>query len=465
VSAAIKQALLQAFSTVLAASPAAKLIFQAHSMRKLKNRAIPHPAITLRRSDKQPRRMACTQKGSSMADAFNTYRPHRRRRHAVLASLSASLMVVAFSLLPGTGHAQEDTQTVLLGFAGPLSGSSAKVGKGQQQAVELAIADANAHPFKIDGKKIQFKLLAQDDRGDARTATLVADYLVKAGVVAVIGHWNTAASLSAAPIYARANLAQIAPGSTGRQYTQGGSNSSFRIVGHDDEGGIYAGNYAVRTLNARRIAVIDDDTVFGRNLATQFIASLRDNGETAVARESINSKTSDFNAALSAIKSKNPDLIFFGGLGAQAATLTRSIARMQMTVPLMAADGTVGPLFIELAGADGNGTLALAPGLPQEKMNGWKAFEKKYRNGADGDIDFFAPFAYDAAQVLIAAIRQNNSLDPQRIAATLHGIRFTGLSAAISFDAEGNLNNAGYTMYQLKNQKWQALKTFGGGGR
>jgi branched-chain amino acid transport system substrate-binding protein len=368
-----------------------------------------------------------------------------------------------FVLLLPAALSQEADSTVLIGFAGPLSGSSAKMGQSQLHAAELALRETNAHPPRIAGKRTVFKLMPVDDRGDARTARLMAEYLVRSGVAAVIGHWNTAASLAAAPVYAEATIPQVAPGSTGHQYTANGLPTSFRIVGHDDDGGAMAGDYALRVLEARRIAVVDDDTLFGRNLAATFVRSLREHGVGPVAQESVNAKTSDFNQPLGRIRTLQPDLVFFGGLGAQAAALARSLRRMHIAAPLMAADGTVGPLFIELAGPDGEGTLGLAPGLAQEKMAGWKAFEKKYKALAEEEIEYFAPFAYDAAQVLIAAMRESNSTDGAKIAAALHAIRYNGLTGPIAFDRQGNLVNAGYSMYRLTQGKWTLVRTFGGG--
>lgn len=381
-----------------------------------------------------------------------------RKRQTLKRLISLSLPMLA--LPPAFG--QQDENTVLLGFAGPLSGSAAKVGKSQQHAVELALQEINARAPRIGGRKTVFKLIPGDDRGDARTAVLIAEYLVRSGVAAVIGHWNTPASLAAAPIYAAAGIPQIAAGSTGSQYTAGGLAGSFRIVGHDDDGGAYAASYVSHTLGAQRVAVIDDETSFGRNLAATFIRALQENGLDVVGRESVNAKTSDFNQQITRLRPRNPDVVFFAGLGPQAAILSRSMRRMKLEARLMAADGTVGPLFIELAGADGEGMLGLAPWASEDKMPGWKAFEKKYRAQYDEDIERFGTFAYDAAQVLAAAMQNANSADGAKVIAALHAIRYSGLTGAISFDNQGNLRNAAFTMYVLKDGKWSPVRSYGG---
>lgn len=158
--------------------------------------------------------------------------------------------------------------TVLIGLAGPLTGPSARIGKDLENGAQLAIADANAQKPTLNGKPVTFKLVSEDDQSDPRTAVAVAQRLVDEGVAGVVGHWNTGTSIPAARIYHDAGIAQVAPVATGHGYTQQGFDTSFRVMGHDDDGGNYAGQYAVKTLKARRIAVIDDRTAFGQGWRT-----------------------------------------------------------------------------------------------------------------------------------------------------------------------------------------------------
>ena len=149
---------------------------------------------------------------------------------AVLATLFAILLCC------GNCRAATEAPTiVLIGFAGPLSGDAARVGQSMEKAAELALTEANAHNPRIDGKPVQFRLLSQDDQGKPRIAALVADYLVKAGVVAVIGHWQSTASLAGAPVYHAAGIPQISPGSSNSQVTAHGDNNVFRVVGRDKD--------------------------------------------------------------------------------------------------------------------------------------------------------------------------------------------------------------------------------------
>ncbi|WP_265553365.1 branched-chain amino acid ABC transporter substrate-binding protein [Serratia grimesii] len=368
---------------------------------------------------------------------------------AVLVSLSAASPALA-------------DETILIGLAGPLTGPSARIGKDLENGAQLAIADANAQKPTLKGKPVVFKLLSEDDQSDPRTAVAVAQRLVDEGVAGVVGHWNTGTSIPAARIYHDAGIAQVAPVATGHGYTQQGFDTSFRVMGHDDDGGNYAGEYAAKVLKAKRIAVIDDRTAFGQGLADEFIKSLAAQGIQPVAREYVDDKTVDFSAVLTTLRSKNADLIFFGGVDSQAAPLARRIKQLGMNTQLMGAGGFVSQTFLTLAQKEGEGVVALEPGLPLEQMPGGKAFEQAYRDRYKTHIELHAPFAYDATRVLIAAMEQVGSADPADYLPALRTLHYQGVTGTIAFDSQGNLQQPSFTLYRVVDGKWQPQSVLGG---
>jgi branched-chain amino acid transport system substrate-binding protein len=374
-------------------------------------------------------------------------------KHAALTGLVLSSLAAAV--------AQADQQ-VLIGLAGPLTGPSARIGKDLENGAQLAIDAANARHPTIGGEAVTYKLVSEDDQSDPRAAVTVAQRLVDAGVVGVVGHWNTGTSIPAARVYHDAGIAQVAPVATGHAYTQQGFDTSFRIMGHDDDGGQVAGKYALQTLKAKRIAVIDDRTAFGQGLADQFVKSIEAGGAAVVSREYIDDKTVDFSAVLTNVRSKNPDLIFFGGVDAQAAPLARRIKQLGIKATLMGAGGFVSQTFLTLAQKEGEGVTALEPGLAVEQMPGGKAFEQAYVDRYKTHIELHAPFAYDGVGVLIAALEKAGSTDPQKYLPVLRNIDYQGVTGPIAFDAEGNLKNPTFTVYQVKADKWVPVSVAGG---
>ncbi|MGL6021053.1 MAG: branched-chain amino acid ABC transporter substrate-binding protein [Gibbsiella quercinecans] len=373
-------------------------------------------------------------------------------------------LTLAAAVLAALGNSPQASaaDTVLIGLAGPLTGPSARIGKDLENGAQLAIRDANSQNPTLGGKPVTFKLVSEDDQSDPRTAVAVAQRLVDQGVAGVVGHWNTGTSIPAARIYHDAGIAQVAPVATGHAYTQQGFDTSFRVMGHDDDGGNYAGQYAVNVLKAKRVAVIDDRTAFGQGLADEFIKSLAAQGVQVVAREYVDDKTVDFSAVLTSIRSKNADLIFFGGVDSQAAPLARRIKQLGINATLMGAGGFVSQTFLTLAQKEGEGVVALEPGLPVEQMPGGKAFEQAYRDRYKTHIELHAPFAYDATRVLIAAIEQADSADPAKYLPKLRAIQYQGVTGTLAFDAQGNLLQPSFTVYKVVAGKWQPQTVLGG---
>jgi len=356
--------------------------------------------------------------------------------------------------------AGEEVQTVTIGFVGALSGVSESFGKSLANAAELAISEVNRNPFKIGGKRVQFRLLRMDDRNDAERTQHVAATLVQAEVIGVIGGTNSNTSIAASKIFADAGVPQISPTSSLRKYTEQGLRTTFRMLGIDDDACIYLGEYVVKELHAQRIAVIDNGTSFGVSVSTRFSEVAREHGAVIVSRDSIGDLQTNFGEILRRVKEQGIDAVFFGGYSAQTSMLAQSMLRLEVKARLVTSmNGIVGSSFLISSGIAVNGVVAQEAGIPFNKMPGWKKFETDFNQRFDFQVYSMTPYAYDAAHVLMAAVRQANSLNPRQVTNALHEISFKGLTGVISFDAVGNPRSPSYTIYAAQSQKWTALKT------
>ena len=241
-----------------------------------------------------------------------------KRRH-ILAMITSLTLVAALSACgkkeqgatPKTeaANAPQDQTVVRIGSASPLTGPQAHIGTDIRNGVQLAIEDANAAGVEIGGKKVRFELLAEDDEANPTKATTVAQKLVDSKVVAVVGHFNSGASIPASKIYSDAGIPQISPGSTNPKYTEQGFKTTFRVVTHDNQQGPTIARFSLNNLKAKSIAVIDDSTAYGQGLADAFEKTAKAGGAEIVAREHTTDKDTDFKAILTKIKGRNPDLI------------------------------------------------------------------------------------------------------------------------------------------------------------
>jgi len=370
------------------------------------------------------------------------------------------LCVLSLALYASGAIAGEEVQTVTIGFVGALSGVSESFGKGLANAAELAIFEANRNPFKINGKRVQFRLVRMDDRNDAERARRVATALVQAEVVGVIGGTNSNTSIAVSKIFADAGIPQISPTSSFRRYTDQGFRTTFRMLGIDDDACIYLGEYVVKELHAQRIAVIDNGTTFGVNVSSRFSEVAREHGGVIVSRDSVSDVLMNFGEILRRVKAQDIDAVFFGGYSEQTSMLAKSMLREEVKARLVTSmNGIVGSSFLISSGIAANGTVAQETGMPFNKMPGWKKFEADFSQRFDFQISIMTPYAYDAAHVLMAAVRQANSLNPHKITNALHEISFKGLTGVIAFDAVGNPRSPSYTIYEVQNRKWKPMKT------
>ena len=286
---------------------------------------------------------------------------------------TSAVVAVAISIA-GAASAQE---VIRIGHVAAVTGPVAYFGKDTENGARLAIDALNARPVVIAGKKVRFELMAEDDAGEPRQATTVAQKLVDAKVNGVVGHQTSGTTIPASKIYYTAGIPQISHSSTSPKYTQQGFNTTFRVVANDTQLGRALGRYAVKSMAVRRVAVIDDRTAYGQGLATEFTKGLQQQGGSVVAREFTNDKATDFNAILTKIRATKPDLVFFGGMNAVAGPMLRQMKQLGMATRMMGGDGICSDEIDKLSGgamADGQVVCAEAGGVDVQARRRWTIF-------------------------------------------------------------------------------------------
>jgi branched-chain amino acid transport system substrate-binding protein len=369
--------------------------------------------------------------------------------------------------LPGCGKDQTSgsDSVVRIGLASPLTGPQAHIGNDIKNGTQMAIDDLNAKGVEIAGKKVKLELLAEDDQADPKTATVVAEKLVDSKVVGIVGHFNSGASIPASAIYAKAGIPQISPSSTNPKYTQQGFKTTFRIVANDLQQGKVLGEYAVKTLNGKNVAIIDDRTAYGQGLADEVEKAVKASGANVVAREFTTDKAIDFTAILTNIKGKKPDVVVFSGIDPQAGPMAKQMKALGISATFLGGDGWQTPNFIKLAGADAEGALASVPGLPKDQMPGGKEFLDRFKARYGVEVELYAPFGYDIVGILVEAMKRVGSSDPAKFLPEVGKTNYNGVIGPIAFDDKGDIKNGPITIFVVKNGKWEPLETVGGASK
>src|SRR3954468_17362806 len=352
---------------------------------------------------------------------------------------------------------------VKIGHVAPLTGGIAHLGKDNENGARLAVEEANAAGVKLDGKDVKFTLVAEDDQADPKVGTTAAPKLgptlarklVDAKVVGVVGHLNSGTSIPASSIYNQAGIPVISGSATNPKLTEQGFKNQFRVVGRDDQQGPAIASYIASERKPKVVAVIDDATAYGEGIANEVEKTLKAAKIQVLAREKGTDKTTDWKAILTKLKGRNPDAVFYGGMDATGGPLLKQGKELGMKAVFSFGDGACTDKMKELAGDAAEGLLCSQAGIPPQAAS--KKFLDAYKKKFGQDPILYAPFTYDAANLLIEAMKKANSSDPKSYLPELQKISFSGSTGTIEFDDKGDRKNAEMTIFTRRGGKIEPI--------
>jgi branched-chain amino acid transport system substrate-binding protein len=350
---------------------------------------------------------------------------------------------------------------IKIGHVGPLTGGIAHLGKDNENGARLAIEQANEAKIQIDGKPATFTLVAEDDQADPKVGTTVAQKLVDAKVAGVVGHLNSGVSIPASDIYNKAGIPVISGSATNPKLTEQGFKVQFRVVARDDQQGPAVANYLASSNKPKLVAVIDDATAYGEGLANEVEKSLKAANIKVLPREKGTDKTTDWKAVLTKLKGRNPDAVFYGGMDATGGPMLKQARELAIKAVFSFGDGACTDEMNKLAGPAADGLLCSQAGIPPLAAD--KKFLDAYKKKYNVDPIIYAPFTYDAANLLIEAMKKANSADPAKYLPELAKIDFTGATGKIAFDGKGDRKDAEITIFTMKGGKLDPIAIVKGG--
>lgn len=361
------------------------------------------------------------------------------------------LMITCLTLFGCKKDEGNVAKVIMIGTAGPMTGDQTAFGQDQSNGVKLAVEEWNIRGGVL-GKKIE--LVIGDDQHDPKQAVSIANKMVNDGVSGVIGHFNSNCSIPASKIYHEQKTPMITHGSTNPQLTEQNFNGVFRICGRDDQQGKKAAEFVINKLKAKSVAILHDKTTYGQGLADEFRKGVE--GHVKVTYHGgLTQGDKDFSAVLTNVKTGNPDLIYFGGVYPEGGLLVKQSKALGIKAPIMGGDGVFGSEFLNIAGADADGTYAtFASDVNKiDSATGFvRAYTKKY--GKPGP---YSVYAYVATNVLLNGIKDANSTDGGKISEAIHKIKYDGALGTIEFDDKGDVKLSPYVIWQVKKGSWEQI--------
>jgi branched-chain amino acid transport system substrate-binding protein len=339
---------------------------------------------------------------------------------------------------------------IRLGFIVPTASEAGPaVAQSMRRAADLAIEDWT----RKRGRTVD--LLVREDQFDPRQAAIVAEGLVQEGVWGVVGHFYSSSSVPASAVYRQAGIPLITPTSTHPRLTGQGFDNVFRISGRDDQQAVTAADFVLAQLKPRRVAVVHDETEYGRGLAETFIGALARRAAKKVAlTETMSQGDKDFSLQVARLKATTPDVVYFGGIFREAGHLVRQMRKAGIKATFVSCDAVLDPEFVKLAGEEAAmGTyLTFAPD-PRLIESAWpliRQYELRY-----GNLGPYVLYTYDAVGVLLHAIQIAKPADgsKEELRKILRAIRarpYQGALGTLRWDKNGDLVTSPYVVYITK---------------
>ncbi len=362
------------------------------------------------------------------------------RKNILLST--AAVIALGFGLAAAPAQAQ-----VKVGVAGPLTGSNAAFGTQLKTGADLAVADINAAGGVL-GQKITE--IAVDDACDPKQAVSAANTLVGDGVVMVDGHFCSASSIPASKVYADNGIIEISPGSTNPTYTDAGSPFTFRTCGRDDQQGKVAADYIKAHFADAKIAVLDDNSTYGKGIADQVRKNLGMLSVPIVYNTSYTAGDKDYSALISRMKQAGITLVYIGGYYADSGLIMRQGAAQGFTPQYFSEDAAVTSALWQVAGATAEGMLMTFPPPAEKEPSAAKAVAEL--TAAKEDPTGYVLYSYATIQVWAEAAEKAKSTKAIDVAKELKaGGPWPSVLGPIAFDSKGDVVNAAYAIY-----KWHA---------
>jgi branched-chain amino acid transport system substrate-binding protein len=361
------------------------------------------------------------------------------------------LLVLSVLVLVATGCSQS-SKTIKIGVAGSMTGDSAIWGQTALKAAQLAVDQVNAQGGVL-GRQIV--LVPGDDQADPQTAANVAQQFASdPSILGVIGHEFSSTALPAAPIYQKAGLPYIIVTASNPRLADIG-NYVFRINADDIVASAQTASYTVNSLHAKNIGIIYDNDDYGRAFKDGFAAKAQSLGAKIVDVETyVGGQDRDFSVQLTKLAAAKPDTVLLSGYDTEAAMIVVQAKQLGFNPQFVSEDGVATPNFIKLAGSAANGVICTTyfnRAIPDPNVQAFvKMYESRYNEPTFSD----APYAYDAMNAMIDAIKRAGKPDRSAIRDALVTTDIPGVTGQITFAANGSRQVAWNVVVEVVNGQW-----------
>jgi branched-chain amino acid transport system substrate-binding protein len=371
-----------------------------------------------------------------------------------------SFAIGIFLLAACGGSSSQPTKgDVIVYVAVPLSGFQANGGQTVLGGVRLAAEEANR-----SGGLLGYRVVVRplDDESDSDTALANVDEIrsaINSGerVLGVIGHLNSGQTDATLGDYDSLGLITITPTASEESLTNRGYTKFFRINANDAVQAKVDAQFLIEQMAARNVAVVHNDTDYGKGLAASLANALGQLGGVEALRVQVAEGESNYAAVLAKLENSAVDALFYAGYEIEAPYLAAALEEAGIDLPILASDGAFLAATIDEANgaAEGMYVSAFAPSPENAADPQWiEAYQAvEYRNP-----DTYSVNGYVAMQVLAEGVRAADSVEADAIATALRSNGISTLLGEMRFDEKGDLSNPQIWIYQVQNSEFKQVE-------
>jgi len=321
------------------------------------------------------------------------------RRSFVKGSLAAMLAGTAVS----RAAFADSSEPITLGVSGPLTGPNAQYGAQWKQGFDLALDEIQA-AGGINGRKLVYTF--EDSQSDPRQSVAIAQKFVSdPKIVLELGDFSSPASMAASPIYQRGGLVQFGFTNSHPDFTKGGDFMWSTSVSQADEQPLLA-RYAVKGLGLKRLAVLHQNTDWGRTSRDYFVKTAKEFGAEIAVAEGYIADERDFRSTLVRVRDTNPDGLILISYYSDGALIARQARQVGLKQVICAASSVYSPKFIELGGDAVEGVHVGTRYFPEDPRPEVRKFIAAFKAKYGGqEPDSFNAYSYDAMNMAAAVLR------------------------------------------------------------
>jgi branched-chain amino acid transport system substrate-binding protein len=362
-----------------------------------------------------------------------------------------ALAAVSAVALAAAGHAQQKEVTIAV--IGPVTGKEAPFGTQMKMGAEAAVRDLNA-AGGVNG--MQIKLVVEDDACDPKQAVTAANKVAGMKVAAVIGHFCSGSSIPASEVYWKAKIVQITPASTNPKLTDDAAKKGWtnvnRVCGRDDAQGEVAGKYLATTHKGKKIAIMHDNTPYGKGLADETKKAFNKAGGKETLYEAYKPGEKDYAAVVAKLQAAGVQVVYIGGYAPETALIARQAAEKNFKPVIMGGDALDTDDVIKVAGPSAEGMMFTQG--PDPRMNPASKMVVDKFKAANQDPEGYTLYTYAAVQVWAQAVTKAKSTDMAKVTPVLRsGQAFTTVMGPIKLDKKGDVMGGGYVFWRFAGGK------------